>query len=697
MRTRAHWRTGHWLRRDATLFWAGLVFVFLLALLPRLTYPLSRSVNWYNRSIAFWDALLAGDWAHTYQQYHPGVTTMWVAGLGLRVYMAAHGWSSADMYEAQTVTSGLPGQPHRAGVAALAVVIAACIGLAYVLVKRLAGLRVAFVAGCFLALDPFFIVQGKILHVDALLATFMAISALTMLTFLQHERRSALILSGVFAGLAFLTKSTSGFLLPYAALALAWHRLLRRPAADTDPRAAQGWGRRFLEVVRDIAVWGLVAGCVALVLWPAMWVRPVEMVSVIAERALFHIGTEHYNPGFFAGRVVDGNPGPLFYPAALAWKTTLVTLPAAVAAVIWLLRPAKSVTRRWPIGWVLTYACGFALLMSIAVRKELRYLLPVFPVLDILAAWGLVETAMAVGRRRRQSRRATTTVLAVALAIHGAAVIRHNPHYGTHHNLLLGGSRVAQRILPLGDQGEGLVEAAEFLNSQPRSDLIRAGLQQRGSRVFQRNFGGYTTEIDAPDADYWVFHVNPILRRLDEERWADIWDASRAREPLWSVSFDGAPYAWIYRTYADDPGLLTIEHPLDVRLGDHVSLLGYRLSAVELSPGDALFVTLYWQSDGQIAADFHVFVHLLDAEERLAAQSDGVPGQGGRPTWSWRVEEVLEDGHALDTQGLPEGAYSLHVGLYDYGTGARLPAVSPMVGRLPDDSVWVEDVVLTLP
>ena len=71
------------------VLWCGLVVVFLLALFPRLFYPASRYDLWYNRSVRFWDALLMGDLSGTYQQYHPGVTTMWIAGFGLRMYMAA--------------------------------------------------------------------------------------------------------------------------------------------------------------------------------------------------------------------------------------------------------------------------------------------------------------------------------------------------------------------------------------------------------------------------------------------------------------------------------------------------------------------------------------------------------------------------------------------------------------------------------
>ncbi len=134
-------------------------------------------------------------------------------------------------------------------------------------------------------------------------------------------------------------------------------------------------------------------------------------------------------------------------------------------------------------------------------------------------------------------------------------------------------------------------------------------------------------------------------------------------------------------------------HRLDVRQGDHVRLRGYRLSSGELMAGDTLTVTLLWQSDSRLSGGYHVFVHLLDAEGQLAAQHDGVPVEGERPTWSWWDGEVIQDEHLLVTdRDLPAGAYTLSVGMYDLSTGARLPAVGPAGARLINDSIPLQEI-----
>lgn len=681
------------------VLWCGLVVVFLLALFPRLFYPASRYDLWYNRSVRFWDALLMGDLSGTYQQYHPGVTTMWIAGFGLRVYMAAQGWSSDELLH-PPAESGPQGRPAQTGVAALSLVIAASIALVYVLLVRLTNWPVAFSGGCLLALDPFYITHSKLIHVDGLLASFMLVSALFLIGYLQKGSRAYVVFSGVFAGLALLTKSPALFLIPYAALVTVVHCLTDRRDVSVGSFEVSTWSRRLWEVICSLGVWGLVAACVFFLLWPAMWTEPVEVVSRMVEAALFHTETPHPKPSFFAGRVVHSDPGLLYYMATLAWKTTLVTLPATWGAVLFLFRRWKCGEDCRPGWYTLIYGGGFLLMMTLAAKKGLRYVLPAFPALDVLAAWGLVQVASGVGRlgRLRERGWVPVTIVVAALFTQAVTVLRHHPYYGTHHNLLLGGSRVARHVLPLGEQGEGLDLAARFLSGYPGAEWMTIGLQDKDNQMFHRSFIGSVRSIKQPDVDYWVFAVNSNQRKKKVHLWGDLWEACQQMEPLWSISFDGVPYVWIYRAYPHDPQELAIDRRLDAQLGDHIRLLGYRLNSSAIRAGDALTVTLFWQLDGWLVEDYHVFVHLLGGEGSLVAQHDGVPVEGERPTWGWRDAEVLEDEHTLVTDaGLSGGTYTLSVGMYDYLTGGRLPMAGTGGERLSENRVVLQDVRVTLP
>ena len=59
--------------------------VLLVAFLPRAIYPVSRPAQWYVRSVMFIHSVTEGAWGETVYSEHPGVTTMWLSGVALRL------------------------------------------------------------------------------------------------------------------------------------------------------------------------------------------------------------------------------------------------------------------------------------------------------------------------------------------------------------------------------------------------------------------------------------------------------------------------------------------------------------------------------------------------------------------------------------------------------------------------------------
>lgn len=109
--------------------------------------------------------------------------------------------------------------------------------------------------------------------------------------------------------------------------------------------------------------------------------------------------------------------------------------------------------------------------------------------------------------------------------------------------------------------------------------------------------------------------------------------------------------------------------PLDYRLGEAITLRGYNIEAT----GGGTRLTLYWRAADFPRADYSVFVHALDGDGAILAQSDGPPA--AVPIWCWIPGEVVADERLLAASGIREIA----VGVYDPSSGARLP-VSPPVG-----------------
>jgi len=144
-------------------------------------------------------------------------------------------------------------------------------------------------------------------------------------------------------------------------------------------------------------------------------------------------------------------------------------------------------------------------------------------------------------------------------------------------------------------------------------------------------------------------------------------------------------------TYALPRPLLTAEQaqltPLDANFADTAQLLGYRLSATLLKPGDTLRVTLQWRVLSRTDAPYTIFVHVYSPDIGSIAQQDIYPGLGNYATTVWDVGYEFADTYRLRVPtDAPGASYQLLVGLYNEATGQRL-SVTGSGASATDD--WV--------
>jgi hypothetical protein len=127
------------------------------------------------------------------------------------------------------------------------------------------------------------------------------------------------------------------------------------------------------------------------------------------------------------------------------------------------------------------------------------------------------------------------------------------------------------------------------------------------------------------------------------------------------------------RPLSDVPG-----RPLDYRVGEHITLIGYQSSPIR--SGAPLTVTLYWHTDRQPEGDHRVFVHLLSEDQagQPLAQHDSPPRYGRYPTSAWQAGDVIPDEHILEVPAIPTKEHvRLAVGMYQPDTLERLPILGP--------------------
>ncbi|MDX1522853.1 MAG: glycosyltransferase family 39 protein, partial [Anaerolineae bacterium] len=236
---------------DATALALSLILALALRL-PGLSVFLTadEARSWFGRSLIFLHSLATANLANTGPggdvpfienvslSPAPGVTTMWTGALGILIEYARQGFPGplADFIvtvpfdpldPAMLVWLRLPNVVLAAG----------AVGLTFWWSRPLLGRWGALLAAALVALDPFYLALSRVLGHDALVTTFMWLSLVALLRVLipgppstaRGSQTRFLILSGVAAGLAFLSKYPAFFIAAFTALALLLGYLSQTP------------------------------------------------------------------------------------------------------------------------------------------------------------------------------------------------------------------------------------------------------------------------------------------------------------------------------------------------------------------------------------------------------------------------------------------------------------------------------------
>ncbi len=135
----------------------------------------------------------------------------------------------------------------------------------------------------------------------------------------------------------------------------------------------------------------------------------------------------------------------------------------------------------------------------------------------------------------------------------------------------------------------------------------------------------------------------------------------------------------------------SIRYPMSAQLGESVRFLGYDLDTQEVTAGGSVRLTLYWQALAEMDTSYSVFNHLIDGDNRIWGQRDGLPGGGALPTSSWILGEYVVDEYDIPVlEDTPPGQYVIETGMYDVTTMVRLPVLDAQ-GAVVGDRILLED------
>jgi hypothetical protein len=284
------------------------------------------------------------------------------------------------------------------------------------------------------------------------------------------------------------------------------------------------------------------------------------------------------------------------------------------------------------------------------------------------------------------------------LLLHGLPGFIHYPYYLTYYNPLVGGARTAPYVLFAG-WGEGLDEAARWLNTQPAAERLRV-VAWYADGPFSYFFHGQSVEVgySSPlywlDTDYTVLYVNQWQRQLPSPEAISFF---AGQTPVYTVREGGLELARVYdlrNTLLPDFVEIGKESVAD--FGGQIRLSAYDVPPQVVQPGDSFQITLFLQSLAPMTVNYNALVRLVDQTGAEIWRAEGWPW--GAPTTDWPLRQIRPDGYTVTIPpDAAPGLYKLTLSFYDPTTFEPLPVTGVRTDQVLDPStrdfalLWVGD------
>ena len=647
-------------------------FFWLLAAVVIITPRVMNLDVFYARDeLAIWPwadqfalAVWAGDWAGTLTSSdYPGIPMFWAQTLFLTIKYHLPSLFESTMIPLDQLfdfrTLPLLAERRMAG----GVLVSGQLLVAVWLVKRLWGWRTALLAAIFLGLDPFSLTEARVFRLEMVSAGFITLSVLAYLLYWQNEHRRWVLLSGVMAGLAVSGKTSGGLIVPFI-----WLLLLLELFRDG---LSPG---RFKHVVLTGLLWAGGAIAAFWLIWPAMWVEPLAAVQHLWQTGFAQAADRSVwgDEVFFWGQVIKGgDPGPWFYPAALAFRTTPLTWVGLALVIGWLGRQIinyRTFTARktfLPTVQLLLFVLLMLLEMTFIISKVDRFLIIIFPALSILTAVGLAQLSrinfqFSIFKAKLNIQQSTFQLIFFAAVMIGAiaTMLPHHPYYYTYWNPLTGGGKMAMKLLPIG-AGEGVDLAMDYLNRQPDAanlTVVCGGSQPWCARAFRGTAYRSATYASGEwfQADYASFYISHLQRQKYPP---EIVEFFQGRTPAYEVKLGGVDYMQLYKV----PQTAHVAGAWN-NLAGQGRLLGYDLGASPQQAGNQIEATVWWVKQGDRLDN--LVIRLVDQSGYEWSRTPVTPAAEFQQAGILAGQPAVVKGAARLTlpPGMPPGPYFWRIG-----------------------------------
>jgi len=692
--------------------WVLPVGVFFMALLPRIislnVFLTADEDDQIMFAHLFLKYVLQGDFDRIFFLGYPGIPTLMLGAGGVAARYLFHytnilplSWVNADFMTTldqitanwRTFTFDNPLDFLGWVRVPLAIVAALSILGIFLLARRLLDERLALLITLIIAFDPFILAHTRVIHVDAPASYFMFLSFLAFILYLNEGGWKGLVLAGLFAALAILSKTSAAILGPILLISGVIYALFPPPG---QPRAVR-WKRLGVAIVVGLALLAMTL----YAFWPVVQqlVANLESVNRSPHRTAGTFWTEwqsDLNPFYYLWVFP-------FHLTPLVTIALLIGLVMIVVGIIAYLRGRENQpSRMLPLALgLLVYIVVYIAIASLVSRRGDRYILPVYFSSGMLAALALWWVASYVPGLFRKVNITSMQILGVAVAWQMLFVLLYHPYYLSYFNPLLGGYRTAPYWINVG-WGEGLDRAAGYLNHITGSE--KPPVASWYSKQFAPFYRGPTADLSSESAaltgDYTVFYINQVQRGFPS---SEILTYFQQRDPLGIIKIGGIPYVWIYEgpVVSQSPPE-NYDFPAGVLLGGGARLIGLDIPQTTL-PVDAyaftpkekawasthpysgvegIPITLYWETVGRITGEHNVYLRLVDEQGNIWGQVDRMILAGLWRPDRWYTGYYLRDEYKLPVDpATPPGTYHFEVGMYDFVSGESF-GVAKNIGQV---------------
>ncbi len=422
------------------------ILFFVLFVLVRLPFLGQEMFNtdtwkWKARIYDFGSGVFNLDFDKTLQKYHPGVTLMWVGTAAVK-FQGLY-CSIVTCPDEAVDPVGAVFTLHYLQKLFVVLAIGITLALAFYPLRKLFGKKYAFIALSLISFEPFFYALTRVIHLEALMSSFMLTSFVWLVYALETakgEKRPVkfveLTISAVFAGLSILTKSTAIFMIPVSILSIIFYHK-----------------KNIRSVAKLSLLWFLGVVVIYFILWPAMWVHPITTLDYVFIRGIKETGLEGEHAQIYLGTYTE-NPGPFYYLVVAGYKFSPILVTGILLFVLFFKKVLQHFggekARRFAL-LSLVFTVGYLTEITIPSKKLDRYILPALTSFSLLAGFfytwfvfklstllGLGPSPAEAGRPdpRMVRKLVLPTLFLVAIAYQSLSL---SPDYFSYYSPLMGG------------------------------------------------------------------------------------------------------------------------------------------------------------------------------------------------------------------------------------------------------------------